>query len=160
TDLARVGAHVQFEPSALLVDFGDETYRLPPSLRGAVRLVRHAPSVLRMVMRVRRGERRALGDLFDEQDRDGMGFRMISLLAYVLGTPPQCLRADLLRADFSEEFAYGHDQTVAPLGGPQAITDAMLAELRSKGVTIRLGTEVRSVRKHAHGFDVDTSAGR
>ncbi|WP_437906049.1 FAD-dependent oxidoreductase [Sorangium sp. So ce327] len=159
TDLARLGVHVAFEPSTNVVDFGDETHRLPPRPRGALRLLRHAPSVLRMVMRVRNGEKRPLGTLFRDHERDGMGFRMISLLAYALGTPPQHLRADLLRADFSGELGYGHEKMVVPIGGPQVITDAMLARLRSTGVTLRFGTGVQAVKKHARGFEVDTSSG-
>jgi hypothetical protein len=160
TDLARVGVDVAFEPSTNVVDLGALHLRLPPRPRDAMRLVRHAPSIVKMVWRVRGGARRPLDELFGDRDREAMGFRMISLIAYALGTPPQHLRADMLRADFSKELAYGHDKMVVPIGGPQAITDALVARLRDKHVTVRLDTGVDRVDKTPHGFEIATSTGR
>lgn len=158
-DLARLGVQVRFLPGTNVVDFENETLRLPPRVGATLRLVRHTPSVARMVLRVRGGEKRTMGALFGVREREGMGFRMLSLLAYALGTPPQCLRADLVRADFSREFAYGHDRMVVPVGGPQAITDAMVARLRALGVELRGGVDVTRIAADDHGFIVATAEG-
>jgi hypothetical protein len=77
-DLASVGVHVEFVPSTNVIDFGDAVYRLPPGPVTALQLLRHVPSVLSTVWRIKRGGRKQLGALFDERDRSRLGFRFIS----------------------------------------------------------------------------------
>ncbi|HWB81914.1 MAG TPA: FAD-dependent oxidoreductase [Nannocystaceae bacterium] len=161
-DLASVGVRdVRFVPSTNVIDLCDRApYVLPPSPRTALRLLRHAPSIVGMVRRIQKGGRKPLGELFpSERDRDGLGFRLVALLAYALGTPPLALRADLLRADFSKQHDYGHDKMVVPVGGPQAITDAMVARLHALGGELQLATDVTDVRRNGRGFVVETSNG-
>lgn len=159
SDLDDLGAHVDFAPSTNVVDLGGAVYSLPPSPATALRLLRHAPSVAQAVWRIRNGGDKHLGELFEERARSGLGFHLVSMLAYALGTPPQALRADLVRADFSKQYAYGHDRMVVPVGGPQAITDAMVARLRALGGRLLLDTEVRHIRTDPDGFVVETSLG-
>src|SRR5690349_333033 len=161
-DLASVGVRdVRFVPSTNVLDLCDRApYDLRPSASTALRLLRHAPSIVAMVRRIQKGGRKPLGELFPrERDRDGLGFRLVALLAYALGTPPLALRADLLRADFSKQYDYGHDKMVVPVGGPQAITDAMVARLRALGGELQLQTDVTAVRRDGVGFVVETSRG-
>jgi phytoene dehydrogenase-like protein len=158
-DLLRVGVRVPFAPSTNVVDFETETLRIPPRPRGALTLLRHLLSIGRMVVRVRSGGTRTIGALFGERERDGMGFRLLAMLGYVLGTPPQCLRADLVRADFSRELGYGHDRMVVPQGGPQAITDAMVARLGALGAQLELGVEVTGLAIDGEGLVVRTKEG-
>jgi phytoene dehydrogenase-like protein len=158
-DLARVGVRVPFAPSTNVVDFETETLRFPPRLTGVLRLSRHLPSIARMVLRVRGGDKETIGALFGEHEREGMGFRLLSMLGYVLGTPPQCLRADLVRADFSGKLGYGHDRMVVPQGGPQAITDAMVERLRALGARLELGVDVTGIAVDGDGLVVDTARG-
>ena len=88
-DLASVGVEIEFAPSTMLFDLGDRVYRIPPNVRAALQLIPHAPSILRTLLRIRAGGRQSLGELFDSSERGGFGFRLVSLLAYALGTPPQ-----------------------------------------------------------------------
>lgn len=141
-DLESLGVSVPFEPSTNVLDLGDAVFRLPPGPRAALRLLRHVPSLLRLVHRVRRGGPRTLGELYREHERNDFGFRLAGMIAYALGCPPSLLRADGLAADFGKEHRYGHDRMVVPVGGPQVITDAMEARLRALGVTIWTETEV------------------
>lgn len=158
-DLGSLGITVEFVPSTNVLDLDGAVYRLPPDPVTALRLLRHAPSVARAVWRIRNGGNNLVGDLFHERHRSGFGFHLVSLLAYALGTPPQALRADLVRADFSKNYDYGHERMVVPVGGPQALTDAMVARLRALGARLLLDTDVVQIQKSTDGFMVRTSRG-
>jgi phytoene dehydrogenase-like protein len=158
-DMKALGVDVAFAPSTNVIDFGDAVYRLPPTPLTALRLLRHLPSIARIVWKIRGGGEKFLGELFDEHQRSGMGFHLVSMLAYALGTPPQDLRADLVRADFSKQYSYGHDRMVVPVGGPQAITDAMVTRMTALGARLSLDTVVGEVRPDGGGFVVATSRG-
>ena len=158
-DLASVGVAVEFTPSTNFVDLEDASYRMPPRPWTMLRMLRHAPSLLGTIRAIRRGGSRPLGELFGERARSRLGFRLVSLLGYALGTPPQDLRADLVRADFSKQYDYGHDRMVVPVGGPQAITDAMVKRFEALGGEFAFGVEVGRVRRDGRGFAIETARG-
>ncbi|MCB9647556.1 MAG: NAD(P)/FAD-dependent oxidoreductase [Deltaproteobacteria bacterium] len=159
TELHRLGVEVDFEPSTAIFDLGAVKVQVPPSARTGLRLLPHVPSVLSAVLRIKNGEARMIGELFDEGRRDGLGFRLLSLQAYAVGTPPQHLRADMIRADYSKQYDYGHSQMMVPTGGPQAITDAMVARMRALGVELLLGAEIVGFRREGASFAVQLGAG-
>ena len=159
TELERLGVNVGFETSTGVFDFDGLAVRIPPQPGTLIRLLPHLPSVAGAVLRLVKGKKRLVGELFDERDRDGLGFRFLSLLAYALGTPPQLLRADLVVADYSKVHDYGHFNMVVPTLGPQAITDAMVARMKELGVELLLGAEIVGFCREGGSFAVQTSSG-
>jgi phytoene dehydrogenase-like protein len=158
-DLHEVGVRVEFTRSTSLIDFDDSLIALPPKLGTMLHMLWRAPSILELVRRVRRGGATPLEALYSEEERAGFGFRLVSLLGYALGTPPQALRADHLRAEFSKELGYGHDRPLVPVLGAQAITDAMIMRLRELGGELALGVRVDSIERGAGGFLLHTNDG-
>jgi phytoene dehydrogenase-like protein len=158
-DLADLGAAVPFAPSVNVVALGDDVHRLPPGPLGALRLLRHAPSVLRLVRRVRRGGAAPLGALYPEEERSDFAFHLLGLLAYAMGCPPSLLTADGLRANFGEELAFGHDRMLVPRGGPDAIVDALAARLDALGVTVWTSTAASRVTSDGDRFLAETARG-
>jgi phytoene dehydrogenase-like protein len=158
-ELEQLGARVDFAPGSNVFDFDGLRLRIPPTAATLIRILPNVPSVARAVLRVVKGGTRLLGELFDERDRKGLGFQLISLLGYALGTPPQYLRADLVLADYSKQYDYGHFDMVVPVGGPQAITDAMVARCAQLDVELLLDAEVTDVRRDGACFVVRTSRG-
>lgn len=157
--LRRLGVAVPFAPSTTLLSMGGRTWRLPPDLATAGRLLWRAPALLRLVQAVRRARHADLAAVLDEAVRDDEVAALASVMAYAAGVPPSAIRTRSMLAELQPELGYELSRQVVPVGGAQAIVDGLLDRFRALGGTVRLGVDCREVAPGAGGFLVRSSAG-
>lgn len=162
-DLRDMGVSHPFERTATRVLHLDRNYTMPPDLRTLGRLSRRLPSLWRYLSGMRAARRsgfRDIASLDQLMDRCGVDRETADLLmlpAYLMGVSPDRFRLDALDHEF--QHGYGYTHPVTPVGGPQALADAMAKRIREQGGQILLGCEFQGVDVVGHGKQVRTSLG-
>lgn len=134
-------------------------YSMPPDLRSVARLARFAPALLRLAAALRRAEQGTLADRIDASLRGSRAGDLVASLGYPLGSPPERIPSELVRAELSRELRYGYDRPHAPVGGPAAFVQAFVDRYVALGGHLELGVEAGAVARSSAGFQVSTSAG-
>lgn len=157
--LEEVGAPVRFEPSTSLLNLGDQLYQLPPDAWTAARLMLQAPALIRLMMAMKKARNESLGDIIQARTRNPQAAGLASMLAYATGVPPSAIDARSLVAEFSPELGYEHSRQMVPVGGPQAITDALVQTFRARGGQLLFETDCHAVIPTNDGQLLETTDG-
>lgn len=157
--LRRLGVVVPFVPSTTLLSMGGRTWRLPPDLATAGRLLWRAPALLRLVQAVRRAQHADLGAVLRDAVRDDEVAALASVMAYAAGVPPSAVRTRSMLAELQPELGYELSRQVVPVGGAQAIVDGLVGRFQALGGTLLLGADCQQVSTEPGGHRVRSSAG-
>ncbi len=162
-DLKALGITLPFEHKKTRVHFAGEHYSMPPGPQTILNFAHHLPSFARYVLGLRKARRRAydkvrfLDQLIDEARVGGRFADILMLPAYLMGVPPDRFRVDSILDEFT--FHYGYANPITPVGGPQALADALHQRLLALGGQVILGCEVTGVETMAGKKRVHTSQG-
>jgi hypothetical protein len=125
-ELAALGACVPRRATASHVHLGQRRLRLPPDATTIVRLLAASGGLARVVRAARDGSARTLADAIDRARPTPDLVDLAGVLAYTAGVPMRYLRL----ADLAELLAGGHGYGLhdlgKPIGGPGAITEALV----------------------------------
>lgn len=156
-ELDELGVDVAFRPSRSRVFHGVHALTLPPGLAEAWVVMRSLPAP----WRIRNALRGAgtLAELLDRARGNAQFAELAGVLAYTAGIPMQYLRLEDLRDLAAGGYRYGLHRQMKPIGGPQAVLEALLARLAKLGCEVRTGVEVMHVTRDSHGFRLATSQG-
>ncbi|WP_374326595.1 phytoene desaturase family protein [Azonexus sp.] len=148
-DLKALGISLPFEHKKARIHFAGKHYSMPPDLQTILNFARRLPSFARYVLGLRQARRSAyakvrfLDELVDEAGVSGRFADILMLPAYLMGVPPDRFRVDSILDEFS--FHYGYANPTTPVGGPQALADALYQRLLALGGKVVLGCEVTGV---------------
>ncbi|MFI6213378.1 phytoene desaturase family protein [Nocardia brasiliensis] len=160
--MAQLGVHIEFTRPRSLVFTADRTYRLPIGAATLWPLLREIPDIVRFVRALRRGVA-AEKTVFVDDVLAAVHHRavadLIGIWCWAFGTPPRRFRIDKFAALFARRPGYGYDRMVTPVGGPQALIDAMTARFTALGGTLELSSEVLDVETAPEGKIVSTATG-
>jgi hypothetical protein len=158
-ELAELGVRVPRRATASAIHLGQRQLRLPPDAATVGRLLRASSGIARLVLAARAGSARTLADAIDRARLAPDFVDLVGVLAYTAGVPMSHLRL----ADLAELLAGGHGYGLhdlgKPIGGPRAITDALVERYVLLGGRLWLGAEARATRDGAHHLVV-TADGR
>jgi len=157
-EMRELDVPIDFHQPQTRFCFRERTYTMPLTPRGTLPLLRSVPGIARFALGMRRGAE-YMGPLVRRTMKTQHGADLIHSLAYPLGIHPDRFALDLLRAQFSKEYAYGYDAPHTPVGGPQALIDALVQRLRAGGGTIEHGIVVQQVARDGSNKIVATSQG-
>lgn len=162
-DLKTLGVALPFEHKKTRVYFDGAHYSMPPGPETIAHFARHLPTFLRHVLALRAARRqgyekvRFLDELIDETGAQGRFADILMLPAYLMGVPPDRFRVDSILDEFT--FRYGYANPITPVGGPQALADAMYRRLLALGGKVVLGCEVAGIDDDGDKKSVRTSQG-
>ncbi|MFE9581308.1 phytoene desaturase family protein [Nocardia sp. NPDC006044] len=160
--MAGLGVHADFTRPRSLLCTTQRTYQLPIGPATVWPLLRETPDLIRFVRTLRRGidspETVFVGDVLDAV-KGGTVADLIGIWCWAFGTPPHRFRCDKFAALFARNPGYGYDRMVTPVGGPQALVDAMTNRFTELGGEIELGSEVLDVEAGPEGKAVSTANG-
>lgn len=161
--LHELGVDLEFHQYQTVFYCGREKYVLPATSRTLFDLVRHLPDTIRVGRALRDpdiGNRfDYVGQFLDATVRNRTFADFLSLPSYIAGHSPATHRFDLFRQIYSKNPDYGYDELIAPVGGPQRITDALTARFAQLGGRIEFDTDVLDARRAGDGKLVTTSQG-
>ena len=160
--LRKLGIPIRFERRRTRVMYAGTSYHLPPTVATLLRLLPHFADLRRYLAAIRRahnvdGDSSAdLESVVDGTVRNSQLADLLKLPAYLMGVAPHQLPVDALRHE--TDFRYGYWQPMVPIGGPQAMADAMAAEFSKRGdlflstacLSIDTDGELKAIRTH-HG---------
>lgn len=158
-DLRDLGVSVPFAPSTVDIRLGDARVGHASALGTVGFALRHAPGLWRLVRGVRARRASTVGELLDRHVRDPAVAGIAGLIAYAIGTPLHRWRTADLAADFAAANAYGHDRTLVPVDGAQAIVDGLVGRLRARGAEVCTETGCAAVERDGARWVVHTTAG-
>jgi phytoene dehydrogenase-like protein len=145
-ELAALGVRVPRRATASHVHLGGRRLRLPPDAATIGRLLAASPGIARVVRAARAGSARTLADAIDLARPAPDLVDLVGVLAYTAGVPMRYLRL----ADLGELLAGGHGYGLhdlgKPVGGPGAITDALVERYVLLGGRLWLDADARAVR--------------
>lgn len=162
-DLKALGITLPFEHKRARIHFAGEHYSMPPGPQTILNFARHLPSFIRYVLALRKARRTAyakvrfLDELVEDANVGGRFADILMLPAYLMGVPPDRFRVDSILDEFS--FHYGYANPITPVGGPQALADALHQRLLALGGKVILGCEVTGVEAAAGKKLIHTSQG-
>ena len=133
--LASLGVDVRFHHPRARFHFGARTIELPPNARTLAQLALRTPAIVKLVRAAKTID--TLGPLVDRIG-DPLLADLACLPAFAMVRSPDDVPLAALKADFSKELGYGYDKSCAPIGGPGARVDAMVARFRALGGTLLL----------------------
>lgn len=158
TLLAELGADVQFRPSRSRFHLAHGTVQLPPDLSTALGLLPRLPGMWRLWRASKRPEMHSLADLVDAAG-DPVLTDLVGIVASLAGVPLGYMRLDEMGQVMRDHDGYGWKRPVKPLGGPQALTDALVQRLRDLGGTLQCNVAVQRIERHEGGFVAHTHDG-
>jgi phytoene dehydrogenase-like protein len=158
-DLQELGAPVAFVPSTVDIHLGDARIGNATTLGTIGFALRHAPGLVHLMQSMRARRAPTVGALIEQHVRDPAIAGLVGLIAYAIGTPLHRWRTDDLAADFAKANAYGHDRTVVPVDGVQAIVDALLRRLHAQGGEVHTDVGGAAIDRDGEGWLVRTSGG-
>src|SRR5262249_19353958 len=125
-ELAALGVRVPRRATASHIHLGPRRLRLPPDVATVLRLLGASGGIARVVRAARRGSARSLADAIDLARPAPDFVDLAGVLASTAGVPMGYLSL----ADLSELLAggrgYGLHDLGKPVGGPGAITEALV----------------------------------
>lgn len=139
-----------------------QEYTLPPDARTLAKLALRLPDLWRYFSALRRAKRRDgrgpddIETLVDTTVRDKRLNDLLKLPAYLMGVAPRQLWVETLFHEF--DFRYGYWQPTTPVGGPQAMVQAMADRFTQSG-RLMLNTEYLGTRSDGDHKVVDTTGG-
>lgn len=156
-DLAELEIPVQFVTTRSLIVSGQQHLHLPPGLPEAWLALRSlsAPWKLPRVLR----ESPTVGALLDACGAPPKLAELLGVLAYTAGVPMQYMRLEDLRDMATGNYRFGLHRLVKPVGGPQAILDALLQRLADLGVQVHTNAQVTQVTRAGELAEVHSSQG-
>lgn len=161
--LRSLGIPIRFERRRTRVMYDGTSYHLPPTAATLMRLLPHFADLRRYLAAIRRANKPAedascpdLESAVDGAVRNPRLADLLKLPAYLMGVAPHQLPVDALRHE--TDFRYGYWQPMVPLGGPQAMADAMAAEFSKRG-DLFLSTACLSVDADGQQKSIRTPTG-
>ncbi len=131
----------------------------PASARGLFRLLPYAPDLLRAIYSIRKNRYANLEELIDHNLKSS-GFKdLIAVLSYALAMAPGDVLLQALRENFSNRYNYGYEKAIVPVGGPGAITEAMVKTFTDRGGKIIYNTRVLKTERNGRQKEVYTTDG-
>lgn len=155
--LEALGVNVSFRSSRSQIFLGNEHLTLPPNLPTIARLTRRVSGLLRLIRAGRHIESASLAELIDVSDAGSVS-DLVGVLASLAGVPLQFMRLEDTREVAGTYKGFGWSSPVKPVGGPQAVVDALEKRLLSLGGRLLTSTEVLEVKRLEQGFAVMTAA--
>ncbi|MFC9435208.1 phytoene desaturase family protein [Nocardia sp. NPDC057030] len=160
--MARLGVQIEFTRPRSLLCTARRTYRLPIGPATVWPLLRELPDLARFLRALRSGiaspETVFVDDILAAVKGPAVA-DLIGIWCWAFGTPPGRFRGDKFAALFARKPGYGYDRMVTPVGGPQALVDAMTARFTELGGEIELGSRVLDVVAAPEGKIVSTATG-
>jgi phytoene dehydrogenase-like protein len=161
-ELADLGVKVDFEPTRSTLFLGGEVLQLPPDLPTVLRLGRRLPAVVQLAWSALRRPPQAsppasLAGLLGTHPAGEELADLVGFVAQLAAVPLEHLRLEDLREVATA--GYGMHLQSKPVGGPQAIIDAMVARLGQLGGALLLGTDCLAVGPGPGHRQIHTTAG-
>lgn len=155
-ELGELGVQLEFTRSRWRLVIGDRGFHNPPRLRDLPLVLRVLPDLWRARRLARTGAAANLGELVTRSDRSGLLSGFTGLMLAVAGTSPWNVQL----ADLQDSEGYELHRWYHPRGGPQALSDALVARAQALGVRVELGREALQPRLDAPGqLVIPTCAG-
>ncbi len=158
-EMTELGVPVKFLDSHWRIHVGQAVLNLPPTLETIARLLPYAPRILRLVLAARRHGYKYLGELLEQQGGNGRLADLAGVLANTAGMPLRHIRLEDIRTNLFGEYRYGLHKFSNPAGGPQALTDGMVARFESLGGRLQLETECLDIQRDGSRHCVVTNRG-
>ena len=160
TILQSLGCEVKFKPARTKLVFDDASYTLPLDVKSALQLARLAPDVMRFYLRMRAAgnDHVPLRQLLDTSK--SQRFKdLVQLPCYLVGMVADEMTRQFLAEEFSDQYKYGYQKLLEPVGGPQKVTEAMVDCFLKLGGCLKLDTPFIGTENLAGKKKVMTQSG-
>jgi phytoene dehydrogenase-like protein len=134
-ELRRLDVKLEFTRSRWHLAIGERGFDFPPRIRDLPLVGRVLPDLWRARQLVRKGAAENVGELVTQSDRSGLLTGFTGLMLAVAGASPWAVQL----ADLRDDEGYELHRWYHPRGGPQALSDAMVARAQALGVRLELG---------------------
>lgn len=146
--LRELDVPIKFERKKTWIFYQGNRIELPPPnktlLKGLPLAGQITQALSKMLFKkLRSPSEQYLGGLIDRSIKNPALNDLLKLPAYQMGVRPDELATDFIGYDF--RFRYGYRDPITPIGGPQALTDALVAQLEKDNADIFLKTRVLGV---------------
>jgi phytoene dehydrogenase-like protein len=158
-ELHELGVEISFHHPRTAMFFEGGRVEHPPGPGTALRLLRKLPAIARAILGARHADTITLGQLVDRHVRDPWLADVACLPAFAMMRSPDDVMLSAIAADFSKEHGYGYDVSATPVGGPQAMADAMARRFRELGGALLLEHACLARRREGTLHVVETPTG-
>lgn len=160
--IQQLGVDVEFYNTSTTVAYGNQRFSMPFTLPMFAKMLPYTGDILRYFRSLNKSKKlRAdthpnLETLVNTTCRHRLINDLLKLPAYLMGVAPNQFHVSSLFNEF--KFGYGYMKPTAPVGGPQAMVDAMQDRFVQNG-TLMLRTSCLSIRRDKSTMHVETDRG-